>query len=146
MLFCQWSQNILWNSALAKLPGRPFDLRGSSCLSVTAGYRNSFKAESEIPESEASELGREWSSRKERSHNREGFLMFVHKPTKTSCFTRGEWQQQPLCIDMSAIVAFLCRGCETGCWAERVLLFVGLILIVLLLSAFDESKQEIAPA
>lgn len=89
---------------------------------------------------------RERSSRNERSHNCEGFLMFVHEPTKTSRFTRGEWQKQPLCIDMSAIVVFLCRGCETGCWAERVLLFVGLILIVLLLSAFDESKQEIAQA
>lgn len=39
---------------------------------------------------------------------------------------------------MSALVAFLCRGCETGCLAERALLFVGLILIVLLLSAFDD--------
>lgn len=152
MLFCQWSQNIAWILHWPDFPVLHLTLEGVHAVlslqvieiasKLSQIYLNQRPLSRSSSGAEALLQLREWSSRKERSHNCEGFLMFVHEPTNTSRFTIGEWQ--PLCIDMSALVIFLCRGCETGRWAERVVLFVGLILIVLLLSAFDESKQEIA--
>lgn len=151
MLFCQWSQNIVLNPALAGLPGRPFDLGGSSCRSATAGYLNSFKAESKTPESEASEsvavLEPESEARgKGAATTVKGFWWLLTNPLRRHV-SQEESDKSNLCAQICQhLLFFLCRGCETGCWAERVLLFVGLILIVSLLSAFDERKQEIAQA
>lgn len=71
MLFCQ---NIVLNSALAGLPGRPFDLEGSSCRSATAGYLNSFEAESNLPESEGEARG------KSAATTAKGFWCFWNPP------------------------------------------------------------------
>lgn len=82
---------------------------------------------------------RDESTREACKQNRKSILMLVHRPTEKATFHKKRVTKTTF---VSAVGVFLCRGCETGCYAQSLFCICFFRIFCLKLFYFFSTKAS----